>query len=201
MHPTASRRTTRAPLRITVDLVGKAQAGDRQAQSRLFARYESRVLRLVRRNMNRLRPLHDSLDVSQEVFLHAWKAFPRFEMRNDSAFLNWLAKIVQTTANGLRDKADAIKRPSYENLEFDPVAADSDVADEAAEREERRTARKAVERLRPPQRRVVELRYYEQLPWREVAQRTGRASPDAARQAERAARMALRAKLAQRLET
>jgi len=201
-RPPRARKASR-PVRtpqVTVGLVAKAKSGDRAALNELIERYHPRVRRLARRNMNRLRPLHDSLDVTQEVFVQALKAFQRFEMRDNRSFHNWLAKIVESTTNGLRDREAAKKRPRLEPLGFDPVSTTTDIADHAAVRERHRAAREAVAGLPPAHRAVVRLRYYEQLPWREVARKAGRASPDAARQAHRLALQRLRGELEQAIE-
>ena len=75
------------------ELVRRVQQGDRQAFDLLFSRYQHRVLNLVSRY---LRDREDVEDVTQEAFIKAFRALPRF--RGESAFYTWLYRIAINTA-------------------------------------------------------------------------------------------------------
>ena len=61
------------------DLMAKARAGHRDAADQLFARAADRVLLYVRMRLGvALRARVDAMDVLQETFLHAQRAWERF---------------------------------------------------------------------------------------------------------------------------
>ena len=80
-------------------LVAKAQQGDSRAFDLLVRRYQHRVAALVTRF---LRDPEEALDVTQEAFVKAWKALPRF--RGDSAFYTWLYRIAVNLAKNVLEQ-------------------------------------------------------------------------------------------------
>jgi RNA polymerase sigma-70 factor (ECF subfamily) len=78
-------------------LIRSCQRGDKAAFDLIVRKYQRRVMGLVSR---RLGDPADARDVTQEVFLRAYRALPRF--RGDSAFYTWLYRIaINTTTNYL----------------------------------------------------------------------------------------------------
>ena len=75
------------------ELVRRVQKGDRYAFDLLFSRYQHKILNLVSRY---LKDPQDVEDVTQEAFIKAFRAFPRF--RGESAFYTWLYRIAINTA-------------------------------------------------------------------------------------------------------
>lgn len=75
------------------ELVRRVQQGDKRAFDLLFARYQHKIINLVSRY---LRSAQDVEDVTQEAFIKAFKALPRF--RGESAFYTWLYRIAINTA-------------------------------------------------------------------------------------------------------
>lgn len=74
-------------------LVTQAQHGDRMAFDALMLHYQSRVSKLIARY---IREPYDVSDVTQEAFIKALTALPRF--RGDSTFYTWLYRIAINTA-------------------------------------------------------------------------------------------------------
>jgi RNA polymerase sigma-70 factor (ECF subfamily) len=74
-------------------LVERVQAGDRRAFDLLVLKYQPKILGLVSRYVN---DSHEVQDVTQEAFIKAYRALPRF--RGDSAFYTWLYRIAINTA-------------------------------------------------------------------------------------------------------
>lgn len=74
-------------------LVERVQAGDKRAFDLLVLKYQSRILGLVARYV---KDSHEVQDVTQEAFIKAYRALPRF--RGDSAFYTWLYRIATNTA-------------------------------------------------------------------------------------------------------
>ena len=75
------------------ELVRRVQKGDRRAFDLLFSRYQYKIMNLVSRY---LREPEDVQDVTQEAFIKAFRALPRF--RGESAFYTWLYRIAINTA-------------------------------------------------------------------------------------------------------
>ncbi len=74
-------------------LVERVQQGDKKAFDMLVLKYQQRIVNLVSRFV---RNPSDALDVTQEAFLKAYRALPRF--RGDSAFYTWMYRIAVNTA-------------------------------------------------------------------------------------------------------
>src|SRR6185436_18440399 len=91
-------------LTLTLDLLRRAQQGERPALERLLERYYERVRRIVRLRLGpSLRRRLESGDILQETFLAAVRNFARFELRDEGSFINWLAVLAE---NQIRDAAD-----------------------------------------------------------------------------------------------
>ncbi len=76
-------------------LVGLAQKGDMRAYDALVVRHQGRIYAMIR---NMVKNDADAWDISQEVFVKAWRALPRFEAR--ARFSTWLFRIAH---NGVYD--------------------------------------------------------------------------------------------------
>jgi RNA polymerase sigma-70 factor (ECF subfamily) len=68
--------------------VTKAQQGDLAAYDALVTRHRGRIFAMIR---NMIHNEADAWDLSQEVFIKAWHALPRFEAR--ARFSTWLYRI------------------------------------------------------------------------------------------------------------
>jgi RNA polymerase sigma-70 factor (ECF subfamily) len=73
-------------------LIGRAQAGDAEAFSTLARAYERRLFVLA---LHHTRDRHDAEDLSQEVWLKAFRAIKSF--RGESSFYTWLRQIMINT--------------------------------------------------------------------------------------------------------
>jgi len=76
-----------------LELVRRAQRGERGAFDLLVLRYQHKVVKLVARL---LRDPTEAEDVAQEAFVKAYRALASF--RGDSAFYTWLYRIAVNTA-------------------------------------------------------------------------------------------------------
>jgi RNA polymerase sigma-70 factor (ECF subfamily) len=76
-----------------LELVRRAQRGERGAFDLLVLRYQHKVIKLVARL---LRDPTEAEDVAQEAFVKAYRALGSF--RGDSAFYTWLYRIAVNTA-------------------------------------------------------------------------------------------------------
>jgi len=80
-------------LQVDLALVKRVQAGDKAAFDVLVRKYQHKIGNLVSRYIRDSAEVHD---VTQEAFLKAYRALPRF--RGDSAFYTWLYRIAINTA-------------------------------------------------------------------------------------------------------
>ena len=70
--------------------------GDGEALNDLLARFESRVLDVVRIRLGQpLRRCVESCDIVQETLVEAFRGFERYEIREDAQLVNWLSKIAE----------------------------------------------------------------------------------------------------------
>jgi RNA polymerase sigma-70 factor (ECF subfamily) len=144
--------------------VEACRRGEREAFDRLVVRYQRDVYRLCYRYVNNH---EDANDLTQEVFLRAWRAIGRF--RGRSAFATWLYRIGVNACLNFR----AARRMPTQELP-DTIADPSVGAAESVESEEQaRRVRAAVGRLPEKQRVTLILKIYHELTHQEVAQILG----------------------------
>ncbi len=178
------------------ELVVRAQKGDEQALNRLFERYYDRVRRIVRMRLGpSLRTQIEDGDILQETFAAAVEAFERFEMREESSLINWLAKLAERKIIAAADYHSAKKRDARREVRissrspFDDSSAISlDLAasaeapgEQAANDELKVIVEDCVAELPVEYRELILLRDYAGSSWEEVAGETGRPSAEAAR--------------------
>ena len=75
------------------DCIARAQRGDATAFAELVRRFQDRVFRFLLR-LTRTR--EDAQDLTQETFMHAYEALPRW--RPDAQFSTWLLRIARNLA-------------------------------------------------------------------------------------------------------
>ncbi|MEM0953994.1 MAG: RNA polymerase sigma factor RpoE [Pseudomonadota bacterium] len=93
-------------------LVERVQAGDKRAFDLLVMKYQAKILALVSRYV---KDSHEVQDVTQEAFIKAYRALPRF--RGDSAFYTWLYRIaINTAKNHLVSRG---RRPPGSDVEIE----------------------------------------------------------------------------------
>ncbi len=82
-----------SPAQTDQQLVERVQAGDKRAFDLLVLKYQHKIISLVGRYV---KDHHESMDVSQEAFIKAYRALANF--RGDSQFYTWLYRIAINTA-------------------------------------------------------------------------------------------------------
>lgn len=98
----------------TQSLIVAAKLGNEEALNNLFARYQSRILRIVRFRLSpglRHKLGLQSMDVVQEVFMYAFQHLKDFEPKSQGHFLNWLSKKVE---HYICDRLDYVSRAKRE---------------------------------------------------------------------------------------
>ncbi len=156
------------------ELVRRSQSGDLEAFDLLVTQHRGRVYGMV---INMVKNEADAWDLSQEVFLKAWKALPRFEAR--SQFSTWLYRITHNTVyDWMRKKKVSFSGEfNDELLSQDTIAAGTvskpqkhDRPDQALARSELRLKiQKAINSLSPEHCEVIQLREIQGLEYKEIA--------------------------------
>lgn len=182
------------------ELLRRAKAGDGAALTQLHARYERRVLGVVRRRLGpALRRRRDSSDFVQSVFEDVLRDLPRLEDRGEEAFRHWL---YLKSENKVRDAwrrgvgRDGNPREAELPSSDEPVGAGCGPATEAGDADEAVRLRTVFASLPAAQRDVIALRSVEGLGFAEIAVRLGLPGADAARMRYARALVALRARWA-----
>lgn len=103
------------------DLIEKAKLGDREAFGELVALHQHEVFTLAVR-LVRDRDL--AADVSQDAFIRAWRAMPKF--RGDAKFSTWLHRITVNTAWTLKAKRDRVRLDPLDAMVAEPQATTLD---------------------------------------------------------------------------
>jgi RNA polymerase sigma-70 factor (ECF subfamily) len=154
-----------------LELVRRAQRGERGAFDLLVLRYQHKVIKLVARL---LRDPTEAEDVAQEAFVKAYRALGSF--RGDSAFYTWLYRIAVNTARNAM--ASRQRRPldyEAELSEGEQSTVESrlrhtDTPEATVLSEEiRETVNRAVAALPEDLRTAIILREIEGLSYEEIA--------------------------------
>lgn len=145
--------------------VRKAQAGDKDAFGKLVLAHQSFVYNLALRALSNPQ---EAEDITQETFLRAWKALPRF--KHKSKFSTWLYRIV---TNLCYNRLPRLKRETMEKgdteLEFFPGQFPNPTS--RMEIEELRTyLHQQIEQLRPEYKMVILLRFQKNLSYAEISE-------------------------------
>ena len=123
-----------------------------------------------------------ALDLTAETFAQAWRGWPRVRVDSVEEVQGWLFTIARRQLSRYLRRG-RVERRALDRLGFSvPVLADGEIADieQAAGLDAVRVAL-AVElkRLSEDQRRALQLRIVEELPYPEVAKRLGITEPTA----------------------
>ena len=153
-------------------LVERVQQGDKRAFDLLVLKYQHKIVKLV---MRYVRDPAEAQDVSQEAFLKAYRALPRF--RGDSAFYTWLYRIAINTAKNYL--VSMSRRPLDYDLDLQAPAQyainarlrDDASPDRIIHRDELREAVEDVVAELPEElRTAISLREIDGLSYEEIAQ-------------------------------
>ncbi len=150
--------------RSDLELVQLFQKGDESSFNHLVLRYQEKVYWVARRFISD----HDGADdVTQEVFCKAYESLKEF--RGESSLYTWLYRItVNIAINTLRRQ----KVREFFRLDevFDLEDTSTVSPDNALEKEEEKELiEEAIGKLPEKQKAVFILRYYEELPYQEIA--------------------------------
>ncbi|MGW2831608.1 RNA polymerase sigma factor [Streptomyces sp. NPDC001286] len=169
-HPTqlGSAQTVAEPASLT-----RARSGDPEAFAVLYRRHHLLVYRYL---LHRSHDRHLAEDLTQEVFLRAWRGIGSFVWQGTdlSAWLMTIARNLyldeMTRSRTRRETAVAEpERTAAHGTAYDTPALRALDAVEARE-----TLRRALRTLNPQQRHCIDLRYFGELTPEETARTMGR---------------------------
>ncbi|MGI6316943.1 MAG: RNA polymerase sigma factor [Christensenellales bacterium] len=130
-----------------------------------IALYEQRIYNVCLRMM---RHPQDAMDMTQETFLKAWRAWSGF--RGQSAVGTWLHRVAVNTCLDELRRRKKIRRVSLQELQesgWEP--SDEEALNVAARLADKELVREALQRLRADHRTVIVLRDMEGYSYDEIA--------------------------------
>jgi RNA polymerase sigma factor (sigma-70 family) len=154
--------------RTDEELVDIYQKGNEGAFNELVLRYQEKVYWVARRFSND----HDNADdITQEVFCKVYEGLKDF--RGESSLFTWLYRVtVNVSLNYLR-RLRVREFFSLDDL-LELAGDEAEAPDRVFERQEQKTLiAEAIATLPVKQRAVFVLRYYEEIPYEEIAKILG----------------------------
>ena len=152
-------------------LVERVQQGDKLAFDLLVLKYQHKIVKLI---MRYVRDPSEALDVSQEAFLKAYRALPKF--RGDSAFYTWLYRIAINTAKNYivamnrRPVEYDLDLQESDGYELNVKLRNEDSPEKIAQRDELQEAvQSAIDSLPDELRVAILLREIDGLSYEEIA--------------------------------
>ena len=158
-------------------LVRRVQEGDKTAFDLLVKKYQHKIIGLIGRYVY---DHHEAMDVSQEAFIKAYRALPKF--RGDSAFYTWLYRIgINTAKNHLVARKRRPPNGDVDATEAEYYEGDSSLKDQASPERIALTNEigeivfNAIEQLPEDLRLAITLRELDGLSYEEISEEIGRA--------------------------
>jgi RNA polymerase sigma-70 factor, ECF subfamily len=157
---------------MEADLVRMAQKGDLSSFEELVARHRDKI---YARAYSMMRHEEEALDLSQDAWVKGWQRLAQFQ--GDSSFVTWMTRIVINLCLDQLRKQKRQRAESIEALEEDggverqmPVVAANPTA--GLERVElRERIDRALAQLSHEHRTVLVLHEFEELEYKEIAER------------------------------
>ena len=155
-----------------LELVERVKKGDKKAFDLLVLKYQQKVANIISRY---IKDSSEVFDVSQEAFIKAYRALPKF--RGDSAFYTWLYRIAINTAKnhlaakGRRPPTDDVEAVTAEQMDAGGRLRETDTPERLLLKDEiARTIREAVDELPEDLRTAITLRELEGMSYDEIAE-------------------------------
>lgn len=158
------------------EIVERCQKGDMAAFDEIVTLYRGKVYAMI---LNMIHNDADAWDLSQDVFVKAWKALPKFEAR--SAFYTWLYRITHNVTYDWIRKRKATVSGEFDDEVAQQAESGAPTAPRAAERPDQAMERgelrgriaEAIEALSPDHREVILRKEVDGLSYQEIADSIG----------------------------
>ena len=150
-------------------LVEQSQAGYSEAFGVLVKKYQRKVYEIAYRFTQNV---DEASDLSQEIFVKAYRALSNFE--SSSTFYTWLYRIAHNAGidytRRRKTRPEHLFSDEFPNDQqlLHPRVTDRQVVSTAEASEIQDKIKQAIARLSPRQQQVFVLRYYQDLPLREI---------------------------------
>jgi RNA polymerase sigma-70 factor (ECF subfamily) len=151
-------------LNIDVEsLIDRAVGGDTEAFGRLYDMYADRIYRHI---YYRISNIEDARDLTQEVFMKAWQALPRYR-RTKTPFLGWLFTISHNRViDYYRTKKDCAYLNDNAILIEDREGSPERLAEDQFTQQE---IRRVIIQLPKDQQQVILMSFIEGFAYKEIA--------------------------------
>ena len=147
-------------------LVLRYQTGDSEALERLARKYYAPLLYFLRRLLDGPEEAEEAL---QDVWLTVVRKLPT--LRDPAAFRAWLYRIARNTAyDRIRAPSDPASWDSHAETE---AAVDDEPADELIAHADAAAIHRCLDRLSATHKEVLMLRFFEEMPYDEIARVVG----------------------------
>lgn len=148
-------------------LVARAIGGDAGAFTQLYDRYHDRVYRHL---IYRVGRSEDAEDLTQQVFLQAWRALARYR-QTGSPFVAWLLTIAHNLVVSFYRRNRAVQPLDADTRDW---PADDHLEAVAEQHLEHERARRLMLGLKAEYQQVLAMRFLENLEYREIAAALGK---------------------------
>lgn len=153
------------------ELIRQFKSGDVKGFNEIVRKYQKQVYWVIRK----LVLDHDEADdITQEVFIKVHSALKDF--REESNLFTWLYRIATNYSLNHIKKVKVRNTISVETV-IEPIESVDKRSDEIIDDQTRRIVlEEAIETLPPQQRAVFNMRYYDQLPYDDIAEILGKST-------------------------
>jgi RNA polymerase sigma factor (sigma-70 family) len=157
---------------IDFKIVNRARAGEQKAYAELMSRYKDSIYFMLLKMVNNR---DDADDLTIEAFGKAFKNLHQYTP--DFAFSTWLFKIATNNCiDFIRRKRQntfsidqAMEGESGSEMQFEIKSGMLDPEEKLIKKQKALVMRDVVEKLKPRYRRLVELRYFQERSYEEIA--------------------------------
>lgn len=144
-------------------LIERVAQGDEQAFAALYSSLESRVYRFI---LSKLNDSFEAADILNETFLEVWKSAGKFEGRSQPS--TWIFGIAYRKVMKHYSRKKPEQLDDHDHAE--PIDESTDQLAAIAALEENDHLRHCLAKLKPAFRAVIELSFFDDLPYREIAE-------------------------------
>jgi RNA polymerase sigma-70 factor (ECF subfamily) len=197
----------------TLQLFDAARRGDRRAVEDLFARYLPRVRRIVSLRMGRkLLGFTEHEDLAQETLLRVFRGLEQFEANSEGSLRYWISQCVERAIADCARRLVAKKRGEGNVVRFGDRGTEAPLSSifagkgptpssVAASREREERIEEALLALPPHHREIINLRFFCEMSFSEIADTLKIGSEATARKALFRAVGKLKERLGEEFET
>ena len=144
------------------ELVHRAKSGDKNAFAEIYETHLTPVYRYV---YVRLGNREEADDITQETFLKAYQAIDRFEATRD----NFLPYLFTVARNLLINRSQKKRADTMPVIDLDREPGSDDTSSYAQSEELKETLRGAMSTLSESEKEIIELRFFAERTYTEIA--------------------------------